>query len=168
MEAEPELARATLDAINELGDLERLCIRAALLAKVLLHPLIPLYDVLYTRGIGELWFYDDFGNFVLAILNRRGVRQGCVLGTSILRITVRPVYDALRSLLGPKGFLFSFADAVYMGREPLQVAHMLAVAPGIYANVGLIQARFWAHEDGAGPPAILRPGLPSPPPQLAE
>ena len=54
MEALPDLARATLDDINAFGDLERPCIRAALLANVHLHQLIPLYDVLYTRGIGEL------------------------------------------------------------------------------------------------------------------
>ena len=55
VEVNPVLARATLDAINAFGDLERPFIRAALLAHVLLHPLIPLYDVLYTWGSGELW-----------------------------------------------------------------------------------------------------------------
>jgi hypothetical protein len=54
MEAEPDLARAYLDAINAFVDLERLCIRAALLADILLHPLTPLYDAIYTRGCGEL------------------------------------------------------------------------------------------------------------------
>ena len=48
MEVNPDLARATLDATNAFGDLERPCIRATLLANVKLHPLIPLYDVLYT------------------------------------------------------------------------------------------------------------------------
>ena len=100
MEVNPDLARATLDATNAFGDLERPCIRAALLANVMLHPLIPLYDVLYTWGNGDLWFYDEFGDFVLAVLSKRVVRYGCILGASILCITVRPVYDALRSDLG--------------------------------------------------------------------
>ena len=65
------------------------------------------------------------------------MRHGCVLGTSILCITVRPVYDALRSLMGPEDFLFSYADDVYNGGGPSQVAHTLATTPGIYADVGL-------------------------------
>ena len=74
MEALSDLARATLDAINAFGDMERPCTRAALLANVHLHQLIPLYDVLYTRGSGKLWYYDEFGNFVFALLCKRGVR----------------------------------------------------------------------------------------------
>ena len=42
MEAEPDLARACLDASNAFGDQERPCIREALEANVALHPLIPL------------------------------------------------------------------------------------------------------------------------------
>ena len=42
MEAEPDLARAFLDASNAFGDMERPCIRAALEANVALHPLTPL------------------------------------------------------------------------------------------------------------------------------
>ena len=48
MEADSDLARATLDDINAFGDLERPCICATLPTNVLLHPLIPLYDVPYT------------------------------------------------------------------------------------------------------------------------
>jgi hypothetical protein len=51
-----------LDANNAFGDLERPCIGAALEANMALHPMIPLYDVLYTRGKGELLFYDELGN----------------------------------------------------------------------------------------------------------
>ena len=50
LEAEPGLARACLDAINAFGDLERPCIRASLEANASLHPLLPIYDVMYTRG----------------------------------------------------------------------------------------------------------------------
>ena len=105
MEVEPDLARACLDASNAFGDLERPCIRAALEAHVALHPLIPLYDVLYTRGMGEMWFYDDMGNFVMRVFGLRGVRQECVLGMTIPCITVGLVYAALLVILGPGGFL---------------------------------------------------------------
>ncbi len=68
---EADLARATLDAINAFGDLERPCIRAALEANVASHPLISMYDVLYTRGKGELWFYDELGKFLLSVVCRK-------------------------------------------------------------------------------------------------
>jgi hypothetical protein len=35
-----------------------------------------------------------------------------VLGTSILCVTIRPVYDSLLALLGSDGFLFNYADDV--------------------------------------------------------
>jgi hypothetical protein len=45
----------------------------ALEANVPLHLLIPLYDVFYTRGKGELWLYDEMGNFILgSSLPKRG------------------------------------------------------------------------------------------------
>ena len=75
MEAKPDLARNSLEASNAFGDLERPCIRAALEANVAFHPLIPLYDVLYTRGSDELWYYDDVGTFIICVLCRKGVRR---------------------------------------------------------------------------------------------
>jgi hypothetical protein len=137
MEAEPDLARACLDASNAFGDLERPCIRVALEANVALYPLLPLFDVLYTRGCGVLWFYDELGNFILGVFCRQGVRQGCVLGTTILCITVKPVYDALLCILGPKGFFFSYADDVYMGGVPDKVALSVDDVSGLYAMIGL-------------------------------
>ena len=47
------------------------------------------------------------------------------------------MYDALRNLLGVDGFLFNYADDVYMGGKPVQVSDALTSAHGIYANVGL-------------------------------
>ncbi len=119
---------------------------------VLLHPLIPLFDVLYTRGSGELWFYDEFGNFVLSLFCKRGVRQGCVLGTTIRCIIDKHVYDALRDLVGPKGFMFSYADDVYMGVEPVLVALTLTTAPCIYVRGRWPLAWLGAQEDGTSPP----------------
>ena len=114
MEVEPDLARATLDAINAFGDRERPCIWTTLLADVLLHPIIPHYDVLYTRGSGELWYYDEDGNFVLAILCKRGVRQGCVLSVQLRERRVH-------------------------GSKPVKVADILTTSHGIYGDVSLSQ-----------------------------
>ena len=102
-----------------------------------MHPLQPLYDVIYTRGREELWYYDEVGNLMLCVLCRKEVRQGCVLVTTILCITVRPVYDALLEILGPEGFLFSYANDVYTGGVPTKVALALSVASDLYAMDGL-------------------------------
>jgi len=128
MEAEPELARACIGASNAFGDLERPCIRVAVEANLALQPLLPLYDVLYTRGTGVLLFYDELGNFILGVFGRTRVRQGYVLGMSIRCITVRQVYDALLLILGPEGFLFSYADDVYIGGVLVNMALALEVA----------------------------------------
>jgi len=60
-----------------------------------------------------------------------------VLGTTIICITVKPDYDAILVILGPEGFLFSYADDVYLGGVPSNVALALAVAPGMYRLIGL-------------------------------
>ena len=52
-------------------------------------------------------------------------------------VIVRPIYDALLVILGPEGFLFSFADDVYMGEVPWNVALPLDAASGLYAMIGL-------------------------------
>ena len=71
LKAEPYPARSSLDAANAFGDMKRTCIRAALEVNPALHPLIPLYDVLYTRGSGQLWFYDNLGIFIICVFCRR-------------------------------------------------------------------------------------------------
>ena len=58
-------------------------------------------------------------------------------GTTILCITIRLVYDTLCAFLGSDGFLFRYADDVYMGGASVQVAVALFEAPGVYALVGL-------------------------------
>ena len=137
METEPDLARETFDANNAFGDLERPCIRAALEANVALHPLIPMYDVLHTKGMGEIWFYDEMGNLILSVLRRKGVRHGYVLGSSILCIAVRPIYDAILVILGPGGFLFNYADDVYLGGVSVNVALPLEATTCLYGMIGL-------------------------------
>ena len=49
----------------------------------------------------------------------------------------RPVYDALLCILGPEGFLFSYANDVYMGGVQVKVALALDAASGLYAMIGL-------------------------------
>ena len=47
-------------------------------------------------------------------------------------ITVKPVYEAILVILRPEGFLFSYANDVYLGGVPGNVALALAAAPGLY------------------------------------
>jgi len=58
MESNGSLSAACLDGINAFGEIERDCIHAALEANPSLHMPIPLFEMLYERGIGQLWYYD--------------------------------------------------------------------------------------------------------------
>ena len=79
-ECNGRLSAACMDGINDFGEIERPCIKAALLTNPNLHMLIPLFEMLYERGNGEPWFHDKHGNFVDSYFSRFGDRQGCVLG----------------------------------------------------------------------------------------
>ena len=52
------------DAINAFEEIERNYIRAALLASPSSYLLIPLFEMLYERRSGNLWYYDENENFV--------------------------------------------------------------------------------------------------------
>jgi hypothetical protein len=51
-------------------------------------------------------------------------------------VTIRLVYDAILTLLGPSGFLFCYVDDVYMG-VLIPVACALSETLGFYAMVSL-------------------------------
>ena len=80
LESSGNLFAACLDGINAFGEINRECIRAALMANPDLHPLIPLFKMLYERGSGELFYYDENCNYIASYYSKNGVRQGCVLG----------------------------------------------------------------------------------------
>ena len=58
LEVKPKLARASLDCINAYGETERERIEAAIRANPYLQLLLPLFELLYKRGEGVLWYYD--------------------------------------------------------------------------------------------------------------
>ena len=135
MQSNKSLAVACLDGINDFREIERDCIRAALKAKPSMHMLIPMLEMLYERGDGQLWFYDEFGNSFESHYNKRGVRQGCALGAFLLcLIVMRPVYARLAALLGPDGAMY---DDVYLVSNPDNMSAALVAAPSIYHKVGL-------------------------------
>ena len=67
MESNGKLSATCLDAINAFGEIERECIKAAPLVSPSLHMRIPLFEIMYERESGELWFYYENCNFELEI-----------------------------------------------------------------------------------------------------
>lgn len=137
MEVKPKLAGASLDAINAYGDIERECIEAAIMANPYLQLLLPLYEILYKKGEGILWYYDEHGNFVMSTRQRRGVRQGCVLGLLLFTVAMVPVYSRLRQEAGEEGVVYAYSDDSYILAPKEEMANVLQKAPGIYEKVGL-------------------------------
>ena len=88
MESNGRLSAACLDAINVFGEIERSCIKAALLTNPTLHTLIPMFEMLYERGRGERWYYDENGNFVDMYYNRNEFRQGCDMVAFFFRLAI--------------------------------------------------------------------------------
>ncbi len=62
MEADLGLAHAVMDAINGFNEMDRQATRAAIETNLRLYCILPLYDVLYTDTMGELWYFDEDGN----------------------------------------------------------------------------------------------------------
>ncbi len=102
-----------------------------------LHLLIPLFELLYEIGSGELFYYDENGNYIASYYNKNGVRQGCVLGAFLFCLAMQPVYSRLGALLGPEGALYAYSDDVYLLADPINMAVALSAALGIYKKVGL-------------------------------
>jgi len=137
MEVSPFPAGASLDATNAFGEIERDCIETATRADPYLHILLPLFKLLYKRGEGVLWYNEENVKFVLGVRNIRGVRQGCVLGTFLFCITMRPVYARLRDAVGEEGVLYTYCDDFYLLALAEHMATALHEAPEIFGKVGL-------------------------------
>ena len=54
MEVDPEFEQAVMDAINGVNELERLAMRASLVADTPLHCLLPFFEMVYKDRDGEL------------------------------------------------------------------------------------------------------------------
>jgi len=137
MEVKPKLAGASLDGINDYGEIERECIEAAIKANPYLHGLLPLFELLYKRGEGVLRYYDANGNFVMEAMNKRGVQQGCVLGMFLFCVTMAPVYERLRAAVGEGGVVYACCEDSYIIVPVEQMAQVLHQAPRIFGKVGL-------------------------------
>jgi hypothetical protein len=126
-----------MDGINAFGYIERVCIRATLEANPSLHMLIPVFEMLYEFGRGQLWYYDENGNCVESHYNRCGVRQGWVLGAFLFCLVMKPVYARLGALLGPDGALYAYSDHVYLVSNPINMSIALVATLDIFKKVGL-------------------------------
>ncbi len=103
-----------MDAINAYGEIDRECIEAAIRANPYLHRLLPLYELMYKKGEGVLWYFDENGKFVMGTRQKTGVRQGCVLGMFLFCLTMEPVYARLREAVGAEGVLYTYSDDSYV------------------------------------------------------
>jgi hypothetical protein len=141
MEARPKLATATLDASNAFGEIERDRIEVAIKANPYPHGLLPLFNMLYMKGAGDralvLYMYDEAENFVMGTRNKRGFRQGCIMGFFLFCLTMEPVCARLRAVLGEEGTLFNYCDDSYLLAEPNKMAEVLEQALRIFGRVGL-------------------------------
>ncbi len=102
-----------------------------------MHIRILLFKMLYERGSGELWYYDENGNFVESHFSRCGVRLGFVLGPLLFCMAMYPVYVMLHALPSHDGALYAYSRDVYLTSDPVSMANTLASAPGIYGKAGL-------------------------------
>jgi hypothetical protein len=137
LESNGNLSPACLDGINAFGEINRECIRAALMVNPGLHLLIPIFEMLYERGCGELFYCDENGNYIASYYSKNGVRQRCVLGAFLFCLAMQPVYSRLGALLGPEGALYAYSDDVYLLAAPVNMAVALSSALAIYKKVGL-------------------------------
>ncbi len=81
--------------------------------------------MLYRRGAGELWYYDEEGNFVEGTRIKRDVGQGCVVGMILFCLTMEPVYGRLRAAMGESCALYIYCDDSYLMVEPNKIAEVL-------------------------------------------
>jgi hypothetical protein len=96
-----------------------------------------MFEMLYERGNGQLWYYDENGIYVESHYSKCGVRQGCVLDAFFFCLVICPVYARLGALLGPDGAMYAYSDDVYLVFDPVNMSIALVVAPTIYQRVGL-------------------------------
>jgi hypothetical protein len=137
LESNGRLSTACLDGVNAFGEINREFIRVAIMANPSLHLLLPLFEMLYERGSGELFYYDENSNYIARYYNKNGVRQGCVFGAFFFCLAMQPVYSRLGVILGPEGALYAYSDDAYLLVDPVNMVVALSAAPAIYKKVGL-------------------------------
>ena len=137
IESNGTLFDSCLDGVNAFGEMNRTCIRAAIEANPSLHLLLRLFKIIYERDNGELFFYDENGNYIASYYNKNGVhRQGRVLDAFLFCLAMQPVYSRLGALLGHDGALYAYSDDVYLLADPANMVVALSAAPTIYKKVG--------------------------------
>ena len=138
----PHLAVLSVDARNAFNAISREAILAALQANPRLHCLIPVYRMLYMDRPTELLYYEDGPNSApRVILSRRGVRQGCPLGSALFCIALAPVLRRLRLLAGPEAIALSYVDDMTVALPPERLPAVDAALDPVLGTIGLDPVR---------------------------
>ena len=138
----PHLAVLSVDARNAFNAISREAILAALQANPRLHCLIPAFKMLYLDRPTELLYYENGPNSApRVILSRRGVRQGCPLGSALFCIALTPVLRRLRLLAGPEAIALSFVDDMAVALLPERLPAVDAALDPVLGSIGLDPVR---------------------------
>ena len=138
----PHLAVLSVDARNAFNAISREAILAALQANPRLHCLIPAYKMLYLDRPTELLYYEDGPSSTpRVILSRRGVRQGCPLGSALFCIALAPVLRRLRSIAGPEAIALSYVDDMTVALPPERLPAVDAALDPVLGAIGLDPVR---------------------------
>ena len=138
----PHLAVASVDARNAFNAIFREAIMASLAANPRLHPLIPIYKLLYLDRATELLYYQDGPSRPpRVILSKRGVRQGCPLGSALFCIALAPVIRRLRTIAGTEAVALAYVDDINVALEPQQLPALDVALDDTLGTVGLEPVR---------------------------
>ena len=93
--------------------------------------------MLYERGSGELWYYNEADSFVVSHYSRNGVHLGCVLGAFFFCLAMYPIDARLQAISGRDCARYAYFDDVCLLSDIVGTAWALAAAHVIYKKVGL-------------------------------
>ena len=132
--------RVSADAVNAFNAQYREAMRAALLANPALHGLLDLFDMLYRAGGGRICVGSMAPQPVHRCSRFVAVAEsgkGALWAPFLFCLTMAPIYDRIRAMVGDAGVLLAFSDDAYCISSPVLLAAVLKELTPLYRIVGL-------------------------------